>query len=105
MLANVNLAADLDVVAKYGRIIIIGNRGEVTINARMTMMKELDVRGLALFNGSAVQMTEIMTDLVAGLEDGSLKPIVGREMRLAEAAAGHIAVLEPGAHGKIVLVP
>ena len=105
MLANVNLAADLDVVAKYGRIIIIGNRGEVTINTRMTMMKELDVRGLALFNGSAVQMTEIMTDLVAGLEDGSLKPIVGREMRLAEAAAGHIAVLEPGAHGKIVLVP
>jgi NADPH2:quinone reductase len=105
MLANVNLAADLELVAKYGRIIIIGNRGEITINPRMTMMKELDVRGLALFNGSASQMTEIMTDLVAGLEDGSLNPIVGREMPLADAAAGHVAVLEPGAHGKIVLIP
>ena len=105
MLADVNLAADLDLVAKYGRIIIIGNRGEITINPRMTMMKELDVRGLALFNGAPELMREIMSDLVAGLEDGSLDPVVGREMPLAEAAAGHVAVLEPGAFGKIVLVP
>ena len=92
-------------MAKYGRIVVIGNRGEITINPRMTMMKELDIRGIALFNGSPVQMDETMTDLVAGLEDGSLTPIVGREMPLADAAAGHVAVLEPGAFGKIVLVP
>jgi NADPH2:quinone reductase len=105
MLANVNLAADLDLVAKYGRIIVIGNRGEITINPRMTMMKELDVRGLALFNGAREQMVEIMTDLLSGLSDGSLHPVVGREMPLAEAARAHEAVLEPGAFGKIVLVP
>lgn len=105
MLANVNLASDLDLVAKYGRIIIIGNRGEITINPRMTMMKELDIRGLALFNGSREQMEGIMRDLLAGLADGSLRPVVGREMPLADAAASHEAVLEPGAFGKIVLVP
>ncbi len=105
MLANVNLAADLDLVAKYGRIIVIGNRGEITINPRMTMMKELDVRGLALFNGSRTQMEVIMTDLLSGLADGSLRPVIGREMPLADAAKSHEAVLEPGAFGKIVLVP
>ncbi|MDH3664354.1 MAG: NADPH:quinone reductase [Alphaproteobacteria bacterium] len=105
MLANVNLASDLDLVAKYGRIIVIGNRGEITINPRMTMMKELDVRGLALFNSSRDQMEEIMRDLLAGLADGSLRPVVGREMPLADAAKSHEAVLEPGAFGKIVLVP
>lgn len=105
MLANVNLAADLDLVAKCGRIIVIGNRGEITINARVAMMKELDVRGIALFNATPDLMREIMADLVSGLKDGSLDPIVGREMPLAEAAAGHVAVLEPGAFGKIVLVP
>ncbi len=105
MLANVNLAADLDLVAKYGRIIVIGNRGEITINPRMTMMKELDVRGLALFNGSRAQMEEIVADLLRGLADGSLRPVVGREMALADAAKAHEAVLEPGAYGKIVLVP
>ncbi len=105
MLANVNLAADLDLVAKYGRVIVIGNRGEVTINPRMTMMKELDVRGLALFNGTRAQMEDIVTDLLAGLADGGLRPVVGREMPLADAAKSHEAVLEPGAFGKIVLVP
>ena len=105
MLANINLASDLDLVAKYGRIIIIGNRGEITINPRMTMMKELDIRGLALFNGSRAQMEDIMTDLLAGLADGSLRPVVGREMPLADAAKSHEAVLEPGAFGNIVLVP
>jgi len=105
MLANVNLAADLDLVAKYGRIIVIGNRGDITINPRMTMMKELDVRGLALFNGSRAQMVSIMTDLLSGLADGSLRPVVGREMPLADATKSHEAVLEPGAFGKIVLLP
>ena len=105
MLANVNLAADLDLVAKYGRIVVIGNRGEVTINPRMTMMKELDVRGLALFNGSRAQMETLTADLLSGLADGSLRPVIGREVPLAEAGAGHKAVLAPGAHGKIVLVP
>ncbi len=105
MLANVNLAADLDLVAKYGRIIVIGNRGEITINPRMTMMKELDIRGLALFNGARAQMEEIMADLLSGLADRSLRPVIGREMPLADAATSHEAVLEPGAFGKIVLVP
>lgn len=105
MLANVNLAADLDLVAKYGRIIVIGNRGEITINPRMTMMKDLDVRGLALFNGTRAEMDEIMTDLLSGLADRSLRPVIGREMPLAEAAKSHEAVLEPGAFGKIVLIP
>jgi NADPH2:quinone reductase len=105
MLANVNLAADLDLIAKYGRIVIIGNRGEITINPRMTMMKELDIRGLALFNGTRDQMNDIADDLLAGLADGSLRPVIGRDIPLADAAHAHAAVLEPGAYGKIVLTP
>ena len=69
------------------------------------MMKELDIRGLALFNATRAQAEDIATDLIAGLADGSLKPIIGREMALADAALGHRAVMEPGAFGKIVLTP
>src|SRR5262245_31162373 len=39
MLANVNLASDTKLLAKDGRVIVIGNRGEVTINARELMMR------------------------------------------------------------------
>lgn len=105
MLANVNLAADLDLVAKYGRIVVIGNRGEITINPRVAMMKEIDIRGIALWNATSEQMKPIMEDILAGVAEGSIRPIVGREMKLADAAAAHVAVLQPGALGKLVLVP
>jgi NADPH2:quinone reductase len=105
MLANVNLAADMDVVAKSGRIIVIGNRGEITVNPRVAMMKELDIRGIALWNAPREQVPPMMKDILAGIAEGALRPVVGREVPLADAAAAHIAVLEPGAHGKIVLVP
>lgn len=105
MLANVNLAADMDLAAKYGRIIVIGNRGEITINPRIAMMKELDIRGIALWNAIREQVEPMMKDILAGVATGALRPIIGREMPLAEAAAAHVAVLEPGAYGKIVLIP
>jgi NADPH2:quinone reductase len=105
MLANVNLAADMELAAKYGRIIVIGNRGEITVNPRVAMMKELDIRGIALWNATAAQTKPIMQDILAGVTEGSLRPLVGREMRLSEAAAAHVAVLEHGVGGKIVLIP
>ena len=105
MLANVNLAADMDLAAKFGRIIVIGNRGEITINPRVAMMKELDIRGIALWNATPDQVAPMMDDILAGVAEGTLRPIIGREMPLAEAASAHVVVLEPGAHGKIVLIP
>ena len=105
MLANVNLAADMELAAKYGRIIVIGNRGEITVNPRLAMMKELDIRGIALWNATAAQTKAIMLDILAGITEGALHPVVGREMGLSEAAAAHVAVLEHGVGGKIVLIP
>jgi NADPH2:quinone reductase len=43
--------------------------------------------------------------LIAGLESGTLNPVVGREMPLADAPLAHRAVMEPGAYGKIILIP
>lgn len=105
MLANENLAADLDLIPKFGRIVIIGARAETTINPRAIMMKDADVRGLVLFNAAREVRETIMDDLVAGLADGSLNPIIGTEMPLAETAAAYAKVMEPGAHGKIALIP
>ncbi len=105
MLANENLATDLDLIPKFGRIVIIGARAETTINPRAIMMKDADVRGLVLFNASREDREAIMDDLVAGLADGSLSPIIGTEMPLADTAAAYAKVMEPGAHGKIALIP
>ena len=48
MLANVNLAKDLVVIAKYGRMVVIGYRSEFEINPRANRMKNIDAVGLAL---------------------------------------------------------
>lgn len=105
MLANVNLAADMELAAKYGRIMVIGNRGEITINPRVAMMKELDIRGIALWNVKPELVPPMMQDILAGVASGQLRPVVGREMPLADAAKAHVEVLQPGAYGKIVLIP
>jgi len=105
MLANVNLSADLKLLAINGRVIIIGNRGEITINPRDLMLRRASARGFTLWAITPTEEAEIHAGLIAGLENGTLRPVVGKELPLAEAARAHKEILEPGAAGKIVLVP
>ena len=105
MLANVNLAADLKMLAQYGRVIVIGNRGEITINPRDLMGRRSSVRGFTLWALTDAEVKEIHAGLNAGFENGTLRPIIGKKMPLGEASRSHKEVLEPGSHGKIVLVP
>ena len=105
MLANVNLGKDLPLLARNGRVIVIGSRGTVEITPRDLMSRDADVRAMTLFNATPAELAGIHAALAAGLENGTLRPIVGREMALADAAKAHLAVLEPGATGKIVLKP
>jgi NADPH:quinone reductase len=105
MLANVNLGKDLTVLAQGGRVVVIGSRGTVEIDPRMTMTRNASILGFVLFNASDIENMRIHAALVAGLENGTLRPVVGQEMPLAEAPCAHRAVMEPGAHGKIVLIP
>ncbi len=105
MLCNVNLSADLKMLATNGRVIIIGNRGEITINPRDLMLRRASARGFTLWAATPAEEAEIHSGLFAGLENGTLRPVVGKELPLAEAARAHKQILEPGAAGKIVLVP
>jgi NADPH2:quinone reductase len=105
LLANVNLGKDLTILAKSGRVVVIGSRGPVEINPRDTMQRDADVRGMILPNTPPAELASIHAALVAGLENGTLRPVIGKEYPLAEAAQAHRAVMEPGATGKIVLVP
>jgi NADPH:quinone reductase len=105
MLANVNLGKDLTILAKGGRVVVIGSRGRVEIDPRDTMQRDADIRGMVLPNTPPAELASIHAALVAGLENGTLRPVIRREFPLADAARAHRAVMEPGAFGKIVLVP
>jgi len=105
MLANVNLAKDLGVLARFGRVVVIGNRGKIEIDPRAAMTRDSSILGMTLFNTSDEDRASIHAGLVAGLENGTLRPVVGKEMPLADAARAQEAVMQPGALGKIVLIP
>jgi len=105
MLANVNLGKDLGLLARGGRVVVIGSRGPVEINPRDVMSQETCVLGMLLWNANEQDIRSIHAALGAGLENGTLRPVVGREIPLSEAPQAHHAVIESSAHGKIVLVP
>jgi NADPH2:quinone reductase len=105
MAAHINLDRDLGLLAKHGRVVVVGNRGRVEIDARQVMGRDAAILGMTLFNATEPDRAEISAALAAGLENGTLSPVVGRELPLADAARAHGAVMEAGALGKIVLVP
>jgi NADPH2:quinone reductase len=105
MLANVNLAQDLERIAPRGRIVVIGSRGKVEIDPRLFMARECEVTGMMLFNAQPEDLAAAHAGLAEGLSSGALRPVIGREFPLAEAAAAHEAVMTGGHSGKIVLVP
>ena len=103
MLANVNLVKDFNVLAKYGRIVIIGNRGSLEFNPRLTMGKDAVIYGMALFNFSTFDENEIHEAIYQGLSEGYLNPIVGKTFSLSKVTEAHHEVIESKAFGKIVL--
>jgi NADPH2:quinone reductase len=105
MLANVNLGSDLKMLAIEGRVVVIGSRGDVTITPRDLMTRRASVRAFSLWAAQPAEITEIHAGLYAGMENGTLRPVVAKRFPLAEAARTHIEILEPGAHGQIVLIP
>jgi NADPH2:quinone reductase len=105
MLANINLATDMKLLARQGRVIVIGNRGEITINPRELMARRASVRGFTLWAVTEPESSEIHAGISAGLENGTLRPVVGKELPLKDALQAHLDIVAPGAFGKIVLVP
>jgi len=104
MAAHVNLDKDLSLLAPRGRVVVVGNRGRVEIDARQAMARDAAILGTTIFNATDTDLVSIHAALVAGLANGSLSPVIGRELPLADAARAHESIMEAGALGKIVLV-
>jgi NADPH2:quinone reductase len=69
------------------------------------MLHDAAILGMLLFNTSERDLQSIHSGLYAGLEDGTLRPVISKEMPLARAAQAHKEIMESGARGKIVLIP
>ncbi|ESO92758.1 hypothetical protein LOTGIDRAFT_232898 [Lottia gigantea] len=104
MLSNVNLGKDLEIINQQGRIIVIGCRGTVEINPRLTMKKECIVTGMALMGAKESEWKQMRHAMEAGINYGWVKPHIGQTFSLEEANKAHDVVINnSGAQGKIIL--
>ena len=87
-LANVNLETDLKMIAPFGRIVVIGNRGSIEINPRLAMQKECDILATALWNAPTDEYEQSIHEVIGMLESGALRPIIGTTLSLQKASAG-----------------
>ncbi len=104
MAAHQNLDRDLRLMAPGGRIVLIGNKGTVEINPRDAMQRDVDIRGMVLFNASLPDLKDIHSRIFRGLTEGWLAPHIEKQMPLSEASAAHQAIAD-GQTGKIILIP
>lgn len=102
-LANKNLETDLKIIAPYGRIVVVGSRGEIMISPRAAMAKEADILGMALWNALPSEYKESLDSVEKLLRSGALKPMLGDVLPLKNAAQAHREILSKNSKGKMVL--
>ena len=105
MAAHAGLADDLGLLARGGRVVVVGSRGPIEIAPRDLMTRDADLCGLLLANASPEDLAKIHLALYDGLADGRLRPVIARELPLAEAATAHREIAAGPAAGKLVLLP
>ena len=103
MLANVNLVNDFLAIRKGGTIVVVGSRGEINFDPRLTMTNDITIKGMSLFNASEEDMSEILAAIDDGLRIGTLKPLVAKAFSLDESPEAHRYVIEEPSSGKVVI--
>ena len=101
MVANINLMKDMELLAKYGRVVIVGNHGTLEFDPRSAMTKDAVVMGMNIGNMPQEDYIANMYTLSAAMETG-LHTIIGKELSLCQAEQAHRDVGE-GKGGKVVL--
>ena len=101
MVANINLMKDMELLAKYGRVVIVGNHGTLEFDPRSAMTKDAVVMGMNIGNMPQEDYIANMYTLSAAMETG-LHTIIGKELPLCQAEQAHRDVGE-GKGGKVVL--
>jgi NADPH2:quinone reductase len=95
-----NFVRTVDLMAQRGRIIIIaGRQAQPLFPVGPFYVKGLSLHGFAMFNASPAEQRRCADDINRWLQNGQLKPPVGKVFPLAQAAAAH-QLLEENTLGK-----
>ncbi|MEN4473313.1 NAD(P)H-quinone oxidoreductase [Mycolicibacterium cosmeticum] len=106
------LDRNIDALADGGRLVIIGMQGGITaeLNIAKLLGKRAGVIATALRSrpvdgpdGKGAIVAEVVANVWPLIAAGKVKPIVGAELPLAEAARAHALLAAGDVHGKVLL--
>ena len=106
MVASENFDKDCQALRKFGRLVLLGAgtgkspAGSVTYPPFYS--KDIDVRGMSLFNAEGV-FPDMIRQLDYLLREGKVRAAVGEKLPLAEAPRAHELLMTGEVFGKIVL--
>ncbi|WKX91477.1 hypothetical protein Q1695_009930 [Nippostrongylus brasiliensis] len=104
MAAHVNLMSDLDLLAKNGKVAVVGSRGEVKINPRALMSRESSVFGVGLAHSTDADWFEASSFIFKHFSTTRYRPVIGRVYPLSSISDAHRDVMSgEGARGKLLL--
>ncbi|KUM37416.1 hypothetical protein AR539_09145 [Arthrobacter sp. EPSL27] len=105
MAAHKNLQRDTGILARNGRVVIVGSRGPVEISPRSLMVAEADIRGTALWNMTPDDFHDAYAAIDRLVAEGLIHPVIGKQFPLEEAAEAHRFITNSHALGKVILHP
>ena len=106
------LDRNIDALAPDGRLVIIGFQGGLTaeLNLGKLMAKRASVASTALRSrpvdgpsGKAAIVASVLTHVWPMIADGRVRPIIGTELPIEQAAEGHRLLKSGESHGKVLL--
>jgi NADPH2:quinone reductase len=71
--------------ARGGWVIVDDRRGKVEINPRDIMRRNTPIPGWMILQATDRELNSIHAAISAGLENATLRPVVGNELQLPEA--------------------
>lgn len=105
MLANKNLKNDIELLARKGRVMVIGSRGQATFAPSDLFSKEARIDSVQVLKSTEEEYATMAAAFDAGAAAGWLRPVVSQEFPLSSAPDAQRSVMEhkQGSCGKIVL--
>lgn len=106
--AGNNLSKDLDLIAEFGIIVVVGGPGDSTITPEKLLLKSTTIRGIFLLKATEEEWKIMGAAVVEGLKNGTFTTRIAQTFPLADAKAAHEAqeksVRGSGAVGNFVLL-
>ncbi len=105
MQAQINLGNDLTLLAKNGRVVVIGSLGTIEIDSQYLKDSDGKILSVSMLLATKEEMALNYHALQRCLKRGLIKPIINEQIPLNEAAKAHQIIEQTGQKGKIILVP